>query len=58
MTSIFGLIFWMDSITGTTLDSVRPARMIFEGEAVARWRATSAPIPWVLGPVMRTVDVR
>tara|TARA_R110002060_G_scaffold28328_2_gene38310 strand:+ start:38 stop:217 length:180 start_codon:yes stop_codon:yes gene_type:complete len=41
-------------ITGRTLDSERPTRIIVEGLPVARERAVSAPIEPVLGPLIRT----
>lgn len=43
------------SMTGAILDSVRPARMIWEGFPWAREIAVSAPMDLSLGPVMRTV---
>lgn len=42
-------------ITGRTLDSVRPTKMIAEGLPVASESAVSAPMEPLLGPVIRTV---
>ena len=44
----------MSLITGVTLDSLREARIRRLGPAVARAVATSAPMPDLLVPVMRS----
>jgi len=44
----------MVEITGVILDSVRPARMIWEGRPAAMEIAVSAPMPPFPGPVMTT----
>ena len=53
-TSTVGLVFLISSMTGLTLASVRDASMIRLGLAEARIMAVSAPIPFLLVPVMRT----
>lgn len=42
------------SITGVIFDSVRPAKIIWAGLAVARDKAVSAPSPPLEAPVMTT----
>lgn len=49
-----GLMDAISSTTGAILDSVRPARMIWAGLAVARDKAVSAPSPPFEAPVTMT----
>lgn len=49
-----GLMDAISSITGVILDSVRPARIIWAGLAVARDKAVSAPSPPFEAPVTMT----
>ena len=54
ITSIEGSIALMASMTGFTLDRVRPGRKMTFGNPYARAVAVAAPIPPSLGPVMTT----
>lgn len=49
-----GLTDAISSMTGAILDSVRPARMIWAGLAVAKDKAVSAPSPLLEAPVIMT----
>lgn len=52
-----GYLDWISEITGVIFDSVRPARMMSDGQPAAILIAVSAPIPPTPGPVMTTGDV-
>ena len=53
-TGTVGCLAVMVEITGVIFDSVRPARMMREGEPAAMLIAVSAPIPPTPGPVITT----
>lgn len=54
LTDTEGYFELISEITGVIFDSVRPARIMREGEAAAILIAVSAPIPPAPGPVMTT----
>ena len=51
---VLGLMDWMEVITGSIFEGVRPGRMSWDGWPWARARQVCSPSPPLLAPVTMT----